>query len=65
MKAWTYTQYVIITYNGKESEKEYIIHIYIKLNHSAVHLKLTQHCKLIIVQLKRKSLSHSVVSDSL
>ena len=38
-----YIQYLLMTYNGKESEKEYIIHIYIKLNHSAVHLKLTHH----------------------
>ena len=35
-------QYSIITYMGKESEKEWIyIYIYIKLNHFAVHLKLT------------------------
>ena len=28
-----YTQYLVITYNGKESEKEYIYYIiYIKLN---------------------------------
>ena len=43
-----YIQYLVITYNGKESEKEYIyIYIYIcmyyvQLNHFAVHLK---HCK--------------------
>jgi len=29
MKAWTYTQYLIITYNGKESEKEYRYYIFI------------------------------------
>ena len=46
------TQYLVITYNGKESEKDYkyiYIYIYIhthiymyiyKLNHFAVHLKL-------------------------
>ena len=33
-----YTQYFVITYKGKESEKEYI---YISLNYCAVHLKLT------------------------
>ena len=33
---------------GKESEKE---HIYIKLNHFAVHLS---HCKSTILQLKNK-----------
>ena len=38
---------------GKESEKEYIIHIH-KLNHFAVHLKLTQHCKSTILQFKKK-----------
>ena len=36
----------IITYSGKESEKEYIhvciyIYMYMKLNHFVVHLKLT------------------------
>ena len=29
-------------------------HIYIQLNHFAVHLKLTQHCKSTIPQLKKK-----------
>ena len=32
------------------------IHIYIKLNHFAVHLKLTQHCKSTILQLKNQHL---------
>ena len=58
-------QYLIITYNGKESEKECIIHIYIKLNHFAVHLKLTQHCKLIILQLKRKKVRVLVTQSCL
>ena len=34
-------------------EKEYMyisIYIFIKLNHFAVHLKLTQHCKSTIFQ---------------
>ena len=35
-----YIQCFIITYKEKESEKEYIC-----LNHCAVCLKLTQHCK--------------------
>ena len=44
---------------GKELEKEYIyIYIYIYVcvcvNHFAVHLKLTQHCKSTIVQYKIK-----------
>ena len=38
-----YTQYLVITYNGKESEKKI-------LNHFAVHLKLTQHCKSTLFQ---------------
>ena len=29
---------------GKESEKEWI-YLYVQLNHFAIHLKLTQHCK--------------------
>ena len=28
--------------------------IYVELNHFAAHLKLTQHCKSTILQLKRK-----------
>ena len=36
-----YTQYFIITYMRKEFEKD----IYVKQNHSATYLKLTQHCK--------------------
>ena len=39
-----YVQYLVITYNGKESKKE---PIYIKLNHSAVYLT---HCKSTILQ---------------
>ena len=42
-----YIQYLVITYNRKESEKE---HIYVYTNHFAAHLKLTQHCKLTILQ---------------
>ena len=30
------------------------VHIYIKLNYSALHLKLTQHCKSTIVQVFKK-----------
>ena len=36
-----YIQYLIITYDGKESAKEYT-HTHIQLNHFAVHVKLTQ-----------------------
>ena len=48
-----YIQYPAIIYDGKESEKEYIcayIYTHIQLNHSAVHLKLTQCCKSTILQ---------------
>ena len=52
-----YTQYFSITYNGRESEREYIyiteyIYIY-KVNHFSLHLKLTQHCRLTIPQFKK------------
>ena len=37
-----YSQYLVITYNGRESEKEYIyIQIYVQLNRFAVYLELT------------------------
>ena len=57
-----YTQYFVITYKGKKSEIEFIyIYLYslyllmysfYKLNSCAVHLKLTKHCKSILLQLK-------------
>ena len=43
-----YIQYLVINYNGKESEKE--VYVYIQLNHFAEHQKLTQHCKSTIFQ---------------
>ena len=43
-----YTQYFVITYTGKGSKREY--YIYIWLNHFAMHLKLTKHCKATILQ---------------
>ena len=42
------TIHFVIIYKGTESEKEDIHIIY--LNHFAVHLKLTQHCKATILQ---------------
>ena len=39
----------VITYMGKESKKQWI-YLYVKLIHFAIHLKLTQHCKLTIHQ---------------
>ena len=38
------TQYSVLTYLGKESKKE-CKYVYVRLIHSTVHLKLTQHCK--------------------
>ena len=47
-----YTQYLIITYNGRECKKKRCIYRY--LNHFAIHLKLIQHCKSTIFQYKLK-----------
>ena len=49
-----YTQYLLITCNGKECIYMCVcvcicIYIYINLSHFAVHLKVTQHCKLTIL----------------
>ena len=41
-----YIQYIVITYNGKESEKVYF----------PVHVKLTKHCKLTTLKFKQKDL---------
>ena len=45
--------YAVITYNGKVSEKE-CIDRYTFLSHIAVYVKLTQHCKLTILQFFKK-----------
>lgn len=37
---------------GRQSEKEYII-TYIYLNHFIIHLKLTQHCELTVLEKKK------------
>ena len=42
-----YTQYLVITYNGEESEEEFI-----QLSHFVVHMKLS-HYKSITPQLKK------------
>ena len=54
-----YTPRLVIAYNGKESEKNNThthththTHIYI-MTHLTVQLKLTQHCKLTILQFKK------------
>ena len=45
-------QCLLITYNGRECKKKniYVYDMYIQLNHFAVHLILTQHCKPTIFQ---------------
>ena len=48
-----YIQYLIITYNGKESAK-LCIYICTYLNHFALHQKLTQCCKLTILQQQQQ-----------
>ena len=46
-----YSQWFVITCNGKESEREYI---HILLNHSAIHLKLTLHVNELYCNVKDK-----------
>ena len=36
---------------------------FLYMNHFAVHLKLTQHCKSTILQLLKKSLKKSAIRD--
>ena len=46
-----YNQYFVITYKGKEFEKEYTyicMHICVKINHCAIYLTVTQYCKSTI-----------------
>ena len=43
-----------MTYNGKDSEKEYMNYIFVKWNTFAILQKLTQHYKSTILQLKTK-----------
>ena len=49
MAPGSHIQYLVITYNGKESAKEYI-HTP-QLNHFPIYLKLAQHCRSTILQL--------------
>ena len=52
-----------MTYMGKESEKEWI-YMYVWRSHFAVHLKLTQHCKSIILQFKKRKSVDQLILDS-
>ena len=45
-----YTQYFIITYKRKESEKE---QIHVLQNHCSVYLNLTQHCNSTVFQVEK------------
>ena len=54
----TSTQYFVITYKEKNLKRIYI------LNHVAVHLKLTQHCKSTILQLKIKWVVNSKIKQN-
>ena len=49
-----YIQYPVINHNGNEYKKE-CIYIYMYNCHFTVQQKLTQHCKLTILQFKKKS----------
>ena len=51
-RAGNSTQYSVITYLGKESEKGWI---YVYMNHFAVHLKLTQHYNHLYSNMKIKT----------
>ena len=58
-----YIQYFVISYKGKESERE---QIYVCITESLfLHLKLTQHCKSTILQLKKEKLSANVIHLSI
>ena len=46
-----YIQYLVIAYNERECEKEYI---YVELNHFPVHWNLNQHCKSTILKKSLK-----------
>ena len=44
------TEYSVMAYMEKKSEKEEWAYVYIPLVHFAIYLKLTQHCKSITCQ---------------
>ena len=57
-------QYPGINHNGKEYKKE-CVYIYVQLNHFAVHLKLTQHCKPTILQFKKRCRVKTTLEQSM
>ena len=60
-----YIQYPVITYSGKEHEKEYMcVYIYIYVNHFAVQQKLTQHCKSTILQFREREIPIELKSST-
>ena len=52
---WNSVQCYVAAWTGGEFEGEWI-HVYVWLSPFAVHLKLSQHCELAILQYKIKSL---------
>ena len=54
VSAGNYTQCLTVTYNEKESEKEYIWACLHMQNQFDVHIKVTQHNKLTILQFKKR-----------
>ena len=48
------TQYSVMIYMGKESEKEWTC-VHVQLNHFVVQQKLSQQCKSTILQKKFKN----------
>ena len=57
-----YIQYVVITYNGKNFEKEYIYYIYLYLYLYispvllAMYWKVTQHCQSTAFSFKKETI---------
>ena len=49
-----YIQYLVINYKRIWKSIYVYVCVYIYVNHFAVHLKLTRHCKSTILQLKKK-----------
>ena len=47
---------------GGREVQEGVINIYIKLFHFTVQQKLTQHCKAIIPELKKKPIKYNIHS---
>ena len=53
-----YTRYFIVLLRVKNLKKN--IWIYVKWNHFAVHLRLTQHCKSVYFKMRKDSSKSSI-----